>query len=82
MRRLEHPAVERDAVSAIDLEKFGRRFEKHGGIRTERGVVFQDARGTMGGEFDQVSNRRDVGARILVEGPVGIRGHIVIMRAG
>src|SRR6202035_1280753 len=25
MRGLEHPAVERDAISAIDLEKFGGR---------------------------------------------------------
>src|ERR1700683_1107751 len=82
MRRLHHPAVQRDAVAYINLKEFGRSAEKHRNICAKGGIIFQYSRGTMSGEFYKIGDRRYVGSGILVECPARIRGNIVIVRPG
>ena len=66
IRRLHHPAVQRDAVANIELEEFGGSVEKHGCIGAKIGIIFQYPRGTMGGKLYKIGDRCNVSTGIDV----------------
>ena len=68
------------APTDIDLEKLALRLRQRLHFGTQRFVVFEHAHRLVGGQLDQLRNRRRLDARKCVNRPLGIRRDTVAMR--
>ena len=80
-RRLDHVAIELDAVADIDAEELRRRIQQRLHLRGDRRRIGQRAHRLVARQLDHLGDRRLLELRIGVERQLAVRRDVVAMRA-